>query len=218
MSEYMTSLQVRTVEPASPPLGKADWIGQALDFLVREGIDAVQITRLAKALDVSRGSFYWHFSDRQNLLESMLAEWRAANLPVIERALSGASSLSEGVLAFFAIWETNDQFSAELDHAVRDWAKLDAEILELVRTEDAQRISAIAEMFVRFGFAREEAMVRARVLYFAQVGYHAMNVGDSMAERLNMLEHYYLSFTGQVIDPEAAEAFRVKMGSKNVTA
>ena len=211
----MTSLQVRTVEPASPPFGKADWIGAALDFLVREGIDAVQITRLSKALSVSRGSFYWHFSDRQNLLESMLEEWRAANLPVIERELSAAPSLSEGVLAFFAIWETSDQFSAELDHAVRDWAKLNDDVLELVRREDAQRITAIGEMFIRFGFVRDEAMVRARVLYFAQVGYHAMNVGDSMAERLNMLEHYYLSFTGQVLDQGAAKAFRSKMGSGN---
>ena len=119
------------------------------------------------------------------------------------------------MLAFFAIWETSDQFSAELDHAVRDWAKLDDEVLELVRKEDAQRIGAIAELFARFGFASDEAMVRARVLYFAQVGYHAMNVADSMAERLNMLEHYYLSFTGQVLDPEAAEAFRAKMGSNH---
>ena len=89
------------------------------------------------------------------------------------------------------------------------------EVLELVRREDALRISAIGEMFVRFGFDEDEALVRARVLYFAQVGYHAMNVGDSMSERLNMLEHYYLSFTGQTLDPESATAFRHKMGSIN---
>ncbi len=218
MYVVMTLLKVRTVEPATPPLGKADWISAALECLVHEGIDAVQITRLAKAIGVSRGSFYWHFADRQNLLDSMLEEWNAANLPVIERELATAASLSEGVLGFFAIWETNQQFSAQLDHAVRDWARLDKDVLDLVRQEDAQRIETIATMFKRFGFEPNEAVVRARVLYFAQVGYHAMNVEDSMAERLNMLEHYYLTFTGQKLDAAVARQFRHRMGSGNEQA
>ena len=80
-----------------PTLGKADWIGAALNCLVSEGVEAIQITRLAKALGVTRGSFYWHFTDRQNLLDCVLDEWRAANLPVIEQELAKAASLSEGI-------------------------------------------------------------------------------------------------------------------------
>lgn len=209
----MNSLQVRTVEPSAAPLGKADWIGAALQCLVRDGIDAVQITRLSNVLNVTRGSFYWHFSDRRDLLDSVLEEWRAANLPVIEQQLAGAESLSAGVLEFFAIWEASDQFSAEFDHAVRAWARLDPAVLDMVRKEDSQRIDAISSLFARFGFNDDEAKVRARVLYFAQVGYHAMNVDDSMVERLNMLEHYYLTFTGRVLDAGVASAFREKMGS-----
>ncbi|MEP0940198.1 MAG: TetR/AcrR family transcriptional regulator [Rhizobiaceae bacterium] len=208
----MNSLRVRTVEPATPSLGKADWIGAALHCLVSEGVEAIQITRLAKALSVTRGSFYWHFADRQNLLDCVLDEWRAANLPVIEQELATASSLSEGVLSFFGVWEINPQFSAQLDHAVRDWARLDKSVLEVVRREDAQRIETIAAMFQRFGFAEDEAEVRARVLYFAQVGYHAMDFGDSNKERLARLDHYYLSFTGQRLDPQAARRFRKQMG------
>ncbi|MCJ8310864.1 MAG: TetR/AcrR family transcriptional regulator [Rhizobiaceae bacterium] len=208
----MTSLRVRTVEPAIPTLGKADWIGAALNCLVSEGVEAVQITRLAKALGVTRGSFYWHFTDRQNLLDCVLDEWRAANLPVIEQELAKAASLSEGILAFFAIWEINPQFSAHLDHAVRDWARLDEGVLDIVRREDAQRIGTIAELFQRFGFEEDEAEVRARVLYFAQVGYHAMDFGDSIKQRLARLEHYYLSFTGQELDNNEAERFRQLMG------
>ena len=208
----MSKIRVRTVEPATPSLGKSDWIGAALDFLMREGVEAVQITRLAKALEVSRGSFYWHFADRQNLLDCVLDEWRAANLPVIEKELARADSLSEGILAFFAIWEINAQFSAQLDHAVRDWARLEGAVLDVVRREDAQRIGTIAAMFQRFGFDADEAEVRARILYFAQVGYHAMDFGDSTKERLARLEHYYLSFTGRQLDPEAARRFREKMG------
>ena len=59
----MNSIPVRTVEPTIPTLGKADWIGAALGCLVSDGVEAIQITRLAKALSVTRGSFYWHLSD-----------------------------------------------------------------------------------------------------------------------------------------------------------
>lgn len=208
----MNTLRVRTVEPTIPTLGKADWIGAALGCLVNEGVEAIQITRLAKALNVTRGSFYWHFADRQNLLDCVLDEWRAANLPVIEQELARAESLSEGVLAFFAIWEINPQFSAQLDHAVRDWARLDEAVLKVVRREDGQRIGTIAEFFQRFGFTDDEAEVRARVLYFSQVGYHAMDFGDSIKERLARLEHYYLSFTGEELDEQEAERFRQLMG------
>ena len=145
----MNQLAVRSVEPAVARLGKADWIRAALEALVVHGVDAIQITKLAKALQVSRGSFYWHFADRKNLLECVLDEWRLANLPVIEREMSTAGSLSEAVLAFFAIWETNDQFSAQLDHAVRDWARLDGAVLDVVRQQDAARIFTIACMFER---------------------------------------------------------------------
>ena len=208
----MEKISVRTVKPAAPSLGKADWIRIALEGLINDGIDAVQVTKLAKGLKVSRGSFYWHFSDRKDLLVTVLDEWRAANLPVIECVLKEAATLSEGVLSIFAIWEEHRQFNPKLDQAVRDWARLDDDVLETVREEDGRRIEAIALFFARFGFGESEAMVRARVLYFAQVGYYAMNVDDSLRDRLAMLEDYFLSFTGKVLDENAATDFRQRMG------
>ena len=42
-------------------LTREDWVLAALQVLLKEGIEAVQITALAQALNVTRGSFYWHF-------------------------------------------------------------------------------------------------------------------------------------------------------------
>jgi hypothetical protein len=50
-----SSLQAR---PDTQRLGKSDWTDASISTLLTEGIDAVQITRLAKTLGVSRGSFY----------------------------------------------------------------------------------------------------------------------------------------------------------------
>ena len=51
-------------------LSASDWIEIALTTLVEDGIDAVQITALARRLDVTRGSFYWHFMNREDLLNA----------------------------------------------------------------------------------------------------------------------------------------------------
>ena len=59
----------------SPALQPDDWILAAFARLSAEGIDAVRIEVLARELRVSKGSFYWHFQDREELIGKMLARW-----------------------------------------------------------------------------------------------------------------------------------------------
>ena len=53
-------------------VSKDQWITKALETLESNGVEGVKIERLAKALGISRSGFYWHFKDRQDLLESIL--------------------------------------------------------------------------------------------------------------------------------------------------
>lgn len=199
---------VRTVEAPKPALGKHDWLSVALRMLVRDGVDAVQITRLARVLEVTRGSFYWHFKDRADLLDSILEEWRAANSGVIAGTLANTGSLTEGVLALFKIWVDDETFSPLLDQAIRDWARRSEHVKSAVRREERDRVLAIARFFEKHGYGAGEAFVRARVIYFTQVGYYALNIKESMTTRMELLEDYYRTFTGREIDPALAAAFR----------
>ena len=52
------------------------WVDAATQVLVNEGIDHVRVDVLAQQLGVTRGSFYWHFRDREDLLRRVLAAWR----------------------------------------------------------------------------------------------------------------------------------------------
>ena len=204
----MSTTKILTEQPPKPRLGRADWLRAAMSCLVQEGIDAVQITRLATAIGASRGSFYWHFNSRQELLDSLLNEWFAVNGHHIKQVLDQVDSLDQGILSFFAIWSNPDRFNSPLEQAVRDWARLDEKVLKVVREEDTSRIATIASFFRRFDYAPQDAEVRARVLYFAQVGYFAMNPDEAMTERMSLLEGYFRAFTGKPIDPDLADAFR----------
>ncbi|MEP3844700.1 MAG: TetR/AcrR family transcriptional regulator [Paracoccaceae bacterium] len=204
----MKPLEILTETVPKPRLGRVDWLRAAMLCLMEDGIDAVQITRLANSIGASRGSFYWHFKSRKELLDSLLDEWFAMNGKRIKQVLEQANSLDRGVLSFFAVWTNPDSFNSPLEQAVRDWARLDGRLLEVVRGEDANRIAAITALFQRFDYLPQEAVVRARVLYFAQVGYLAMNPKEAIEKRMSMLDDYYFAFTGKGLDPEVGSSFR----------
>lgn len=193
-----------------PRLTGADWIECALTVLVESGIEAVQITALARRLDVTRGSFYWHFESREALLDALLTEWRTRNTGVMIEALDGAETLDDGILALFSVWVDHRRFDPRLDQAIRDWARHSDQLRTTVKAEDAARVHTITAFYERHGFDRTDAFIRARVIYFTQISYYALQKeeDETIPERLSYLEAYFRCFTGREIDPEIAAAHR----------
>lgn len=204
----MTLLSTKDKPRRPPQLGPDDWIGTALNVLVEDGIEAVQITALSRRLNVTRGSFYWHFASREDLLEALLAEWRARNSGVMLDALAQSDTLESGILDLFSVWVDHTRFDPNLDLAVRDWARRDAALHDILRAEDDGRVAAIAGFFGRHGYESTEAFVRARVIYFTQLSYYALGIDEPMEKRLSYLDAYFLCFTGTKIDASVAEAYR----------
>ncbi len=188
-------------------LKRSDWIKAALEMLIADGIDAVQITTLSKNLGVTRGSFYWHFENRDALLAALIAEWRAKNSGTMTAALEMSASLQDAILDLFAVWVDHEKFDPSLDQAVRDWARRSSDVRSIVEKEDENRVVAIAAMFERFGFEETEAFIRARVIYFTQLSYYALNIDEPLTKRTSYLSAYYRCFTGQEIDDRAADEF-----------
>ncbi len=201
------ALEIQSQDDGAP-LGRADWIAAALDLLVAEGVEAVRITRLAAALEVTRGSFYWHFKDRADLLAALIAAWEARNTRALIDALEAADDLIGAVLAIFEIWMRDEPFAPKLDAAMRDWARRSDKVKRAVARADDKRVKAIADTFEKAGFAPRDAFIRARILYFTQVGYYALEVRESLAERLGYAESYIKGFTGLDLAPARARAFR----------
>src|SRR5258706_12846792 len=57
-------------------LSAKDWLDQGLKTLARSGFTALKAEPLAKAMGVSRGSFYWHFADIGAFHAAILKHWR----------------------------------------------------------------------------------------------------------------------------------------------
>jgi AcrR family transcriptional regulator len=56
-------------------LSVADWVRAALVLMAREGVQAVAVEPLAREIGVTKGSFYWHFENRDHLVKTALTEW-----------------------------------------------------------------------------------------------------------------------------------------------
>lgn len=151
------------------PLARSDWVEAGLAALGREGPDGLRIDRLADALGVTKGSFYWHFGDRAELLDAMLEEWaEAATEAVIERA-EGAGSEPGARLARLAAIAT-EGFEGRLELALRDWGRRDRAVGRVLDGVDGRRLGYLRQLLRGAGFAPLEAEARAFLLYSALFG------------------------------------------------
>lgn len=195
-------------------LQRFDWLHQALEIFVGEGIEAVRITRLADDLGVTRGSFYWHFQNREELIDSLVSYWKDKNTAAITDSMTQASSLADGIFRFFETCIDSQQFDPRLDLALREWARRSAPIHALLDQEDAARIEALQQFFLRFDYPLPQALIRARVLYYSQIGFYALGTNESLNTRLGYTEAYFEAFTGRKLTPLQAQKFRRRMLDK----
>jgi AcrR family transcriptional regulator len=148
-------------------LDRDAWVVGALEVLAEEGIAGLRVEVLAKRLKVTKGSFYWHFQDRRDLLTAVLLRWRDGRIDDIgkqTRALPG-HELEQ-------IYHVIDVYSAGrsrrgmmIELAVRDWARRDAEASAIVAEVDDIRLRCARDLFIACGVPLEEASSRCMLLY-----------------------------------------------------
>ncbi|MBL8531709.1 MAG: TetR/AcrR family transcriptional regulator [Hyphomonadaceae bacterium] len=165
-------MKPRTVQNA-PPLDAAQWIEAAFDALAEGGIEAVRVDPLAKQLGVTRGSFYWHFKDRDALHQAMLRQWRErANYMIFNRLERSAESASQRLDRLLALPHATERSSrgAAIELAVRLWAQRDRNAAKAVRHVDRTRLTYFAKLLQQHGVPVVEARHRAFLFYAALMG------------------------------------------------
>ncbi len=176
---------------------REDWLNRARDVLVNEGVGELKILKISNQLEVSRSSFYWYFKDRADLLNALLDEWESRNTnSIVSQCKAPARCVTEGLLNFFRCFVDPTQFDPGLDFAVREWARRDSAVRTRIDAADAARLQAVIRIFSANGFSDYESQTRARIVYFMQLGYHALELRESIQVRLSRLEGYLLGFTG----------------------
>jgi AcrR family transcriptional regulator len=187
---------------------REDWLSIALDTLISDGVESVRILTLSQKLGISRSSFYWYFKSRQDLLDQLLDHWRNKNTRyIVERAMRPSPTITRAVLNIFECWLNEDLFNPRLDFAIRAWSRRSPEVHDIIHAADDERVDAMRKMFLRYGYGEDDAFVRARVLYFQQIGYYSLEIVEPMSNRLSLVPAYVRSFTGREPLEGEVEAF-----------
>ena len=187
---------------------REDWLAMARDTLVNEGVEKVKILTLADRMDVSRSSFYWYFKNRDDLLNALLDEWEMRNTArIVEHCRLPSVSITQALCNFFLCFIDPDKFDTGLDFAIREWARRNETLRKRVDIADAARIEAATEMYLNHGYNARDADARARILYFMQLGYHALDVRETIDVRMSRVGPYLEGFTGRPAEPEHLQAF-----------
>lgn len=153
-------------------LGVDDWIAAANDLLVSENIRGVQVSALCLKLKVTKGSFYWHFSGRQDLLRALLNSWRrrmtlnVANK--LGRLTNGAVSTLRALLTLPR--KTFSAAGAAIEMSIRDWGRRDKLAHDVLKEVDEIRLRSFEQSFQRLGFSPREARLRGYIAYAIMMG------------------------------------------------
>jgi AcrR family transcriptional regulator len=183
--------------PRREPLGRHAWLDAARQALIEEGTAGVEINKLAKRLNSSRGGFYWFFSSRQQLLDELIVYWAESSTALFEKVLQRPKRDGmEEYLALTHLWIDENDYDPRWDGAVRDWARTSDGVRKVVAKVDHQRIGILEAIFNDMGYQGKEAHIRARIAYYHQVGYYALGVQESRKERLELLPYYQKVLTG----------------------
>src|SRR4051794_4565160 len=146
--------------PAQTRTPRASWIDEGLRALGVGGPDAVRIETLAQALGVTKGGFYWHFSDRRALLEEMLNTWeRVVTDDVIARVEAGQGDARARLRRLFGIAVSIDDM-VKIELAIREWARRDKAVAKRLRRLDNRRMAYMRSLFGELTSDKDEVEVR----------------------------------------------------------
>ena len=175
----------RSVAKVRTPRGA--WVHAALQALAAGGPDAVRVETLAASLGVSKGGFYWHFADRQALVEEMLDTWeKTGTEDIIARVASHPGDARAKLQKLFDITSSPEGLAVEL--AVRDWSRRDGDVAGRLRRADNRRMAFVRSLFGEFCADEDDVEVRSMMSYSMVIGSYFVAVEHGDKTRSQVLQ------------------------------
>jgi len=158
-----------TVSLKKKSLNPSDWELATLNVIAHQGVNAVAIEPLARELGVTKGSFYWHFNNRMDLIACALKRWRDDDRAVIEEKVLVIEDPKERLKAWFMLSAEPSQSHLIYATLLADRQhKLVAKVLKEITLE---RLNHLQQSYRDIGYSDDRAKQQALLAYYVYVGY-----------------------------------------------
>lgn len=171
-------------------LTSLDWTRAALHQLAALGVDGVRVEPLAKLLGASKGSFYWHFANRDALLNSVLDYWEQQGTEaeiLLADSLEGdpRERLTTLLSSVFG-QPQNDGYEL----AIRSWARHDDRAKIVVIRVDERRVHYVAGLLEACGVPTDTAVTRSEIAYRMLTGHMVMRAYTGTVLTTSQLQEF----------------------------
>jgi AcrR family transcriptional regulator len=172
----------RKSESAEPRLDREDWIRAAMVALAEEGVRAVAVEPLARRLGVTKGSFYWHFANREALWSALLERWEQLGVDAVRddvfTGVEPGEVLTRLLSRVFDIGSAERRLVLRLEVVLVGLAEHDAEVMAVYRRIMKRRLEHSVSLFRALGLERREAEERGFLTFASLLGvYPALLAG-----------------------------------------
>ena len=152
-----------------PKLSAADWEQAAVELIGEKGVQALAIEPLARRMGITKGSFYWHFSSRESLLERALHRWEEHDSRNLSRSLGEIDEPRDRLISFFRrvgkeklTHEVYSELCASSGHP---------QVQPVLERVANRRMQHLAAAYREMGLPEEKAKNQARLTYSVYLGF-----------------------------------------------
>lgn len=161
-------------------LAETDWVRAGWTRLAGGGIDTVRVEALARDLGATKGSFYWHFADREALFEAMLDGWEEHGTASIIATVDASVDTDPGARFRLLIAEVFSHPESDgIEVGIRAWARHHDGARKVLARVDSERVAYVGALLTATGISRATADLRAAIIYRALVGDFTMHAAGS---------------------------------------
>lgn len=149
-----------------PTRTEEDWEEAALDVIAARGVAAVSIPDLARTLDVTKGSFYWHFASLDDLVERAVRRWDSLDKETLDQ-LRTIEDPATRLRTLFA-----EAMSAKRAQALYIALAVSPSrtIAAALRKVSSRRLKLLADSYREIGMPDVAAQQQALLAYSAYIG------------------------------------------------
>jgi|SRR4051794_10585377 AcrR family transcriptional regulator len=149
-------------------LSARDWLDAGLKTLAKRGFTALKAEPLAKAMGVSRGSFYWHFADVEAFHAAVLQHWREV---AVEQIIAAVDLVPPEQRPIEQLLRGAFSRRPAIEGAIRSWATHAPVARAAVAAVDRRRLGYVESLLAASGLAPDVARARAQILYWSYLGF-----------------------------------------------
>lgn len=181
------------LEKKSLRIDKELWLRTALNAVAHTNGDKISIDALAKKLGKTKGSFYHHFRNRQDLVDQIVEYWvQHFNVYVMEAVVATEGSGEEKLRTLMRM--LNHEGLDLYDTTFRAWGAKDPEIAAKVLEVDVNRYKFLKNLFSQMGFVGEDLETRTRMCLIFLSGQAAVNFPDDSPSPGDFVAHSHEFF------------------------